>query len=457
MEQIVTVRMEDSRIKLVWLQCRGRETAVIAAEEKELPDDLAEKKWITQPKRLGEYLSRWISQKKKSVTKLVFCLPARYILTRELLFPDVNEEQLRMALRLNGTDYFPVDLEKCALALERNRRERGRCSLNVAAASDEMVQCCAAAARTAGVKRYAVVPEQSAIAALAAAKMNAAAGIAVWMEEERTFLMVFHQKTVILQRVLECGPKLLPAAVKRIIEEGKEVLSGEEEKQVYLLGSTEDAQLSFGLEETLGIPVKSCKVTAEEKNNAANVGAARSKARFLSREEETRCRRRKKREHCRLLLLTGALFSLLVITPSLLEFIAAASEVLEWKNRVLLAEAECPASKVYEEALHWQRTADEAEKVTESGRTVLPAFRKNLERKLPESFSLEHFSYAEGEIQFSAFTAGKQEAAELLKALEEMDGVSEVRLGTLSSIREENTEQVLFSVSCCLDEGKEKP
>ena len=155
--------------------------------------------------------------------------------------------------------------------------------------------------------------------------------------------------------------------------------------------------------------------------------------------------------------MTGALFSLLVITPSLLDFIAAASEVLEWKNRVLLAEAECPASKVYEEALHWQRTADEAEKVTESGRTVLPAFRKNLERKLPESFSLEHFSYAEGEIQFSAFTAGKQEAAELLKELEEMDGVSEVRLGTLSSIREENTEQVLFSVSCCLDEGKEKP
>ena len=47
--------------------------------------------------------------------------------------------------------------------------------------------------------------------------------------------------------------------------------------------------------------------------------------------------------------------------------------------------------------------------------------------------------------------------AELLGALEEIDGVSDVRLGSLSSVREEETEQVLFSISCCLDGGEEEP
>ena len=82
---------------------------------------------------------------------------------------------------------------------------------------------------------------------------------------------------------------------------------------------------------------------------------------------------------------------------------------------------------------------------------------KKLERKLPESFSLERFSYTEGEILFSACADGKQSVAELLGALEEIDGVSDVRLGSLSSVREEETEQVLFSISCCLDGGEEEP
>lgn len=457
MEQIVTVRMEDSGIKLVWLQCRGGENTVIAAEEKELPDILAEKRWIMEPERLGELLGHWISKEKNSARRLVFCLSSRYVLTRDLMLPNMKEEQLRMAIRLNGTDYFPVDLEDCALALGRNRSEKGRSSFTVAAAPDAMVRACAAAARAAGIKKTAVVPEQSAIAALAAEEMKEDTGLFVWMEEECSFLMVFRQRTLILQRVLECSPKLLPAAVKRMLEESKELLSGDEVKRVYLLGDAADSRFCLCLEETLGVPVSLRKWAMAEKTYAANVGAALSKVRFLSKEEETKLQRQKKRERCRIFFLTAVLISLLVITPSLLNYFAAASEVLEWKKRVLLAEAECPDTEVYEEALHWQKTADEVEKMTESGRTRLPAFLKKLERKLPESFSLERFSYTEGEILFSACADGKQSVAELLGALEEIDGVSDVRLGSLSSVREEETEQVLFSISCCLDGGEEEP
>ena len=184
MEQIVTVRMEDSGIKLVWLQCREGENTVIAAEEKELPDILAEKRWIMEPERLGELLGHWISKEKNSARRLVFCLSSRYVLTRDLMLPNMKEEQLRMAIRLNGTDYFPVDLEDCALALGRNRSEKGRSSFTVAAAPDAMVRACAAAARAAGIKKTAVVPEQSAIAALAAEEMKEDTGLFVWMEEE---------------------------------------------------------------------------------------------------------------------------------------------------------------------------------------------------------------------------------------------------------------------------------
>ena len=111
----------------------------------------------------------------------------------------------------------------------------------------------------------------------------------------------------------------------------------------------------------------------------------------------------------------------------------------------------------YREVLDWRSTTEEAEQITEPGRLQLMTFLRELGQKCPESFCLESFSYAEGEVIFSASAVGKQPVAELLWGMERMNGVSEVRLEMLSSDWEEETERVQFSVYCLLAGGKEEP
>ena len=104
MDQTITVMVEDRRIKLVWLRCFRGEAVVLGTAVEELPESLAEKRWVDAVGELGGFLRKRMQKKQIAVRRMVFCLPSRYVLTRELTFPKMKEEQLRMALRLNAAD-----------------------------------------------------------------------------------------------------------------------------------------------------------------------------------------------------------------------------------------------------------------------------------------------------------------------------------------------------------------
>ena len=144
MGKLLSIVLTDNHIRIAELSNGRRGVSVYRLLTKEVPESLVSGGLIVDVRGFAEYLNATLKYANIKTKKVVFSLPSDRIMSREVVLPEMKEEKLKTALKVNAPEYFPVELtdyvlsyftisriledetEKPGTRTKRRRRERKR-------------------------------------------------------------------------------------------------------------------------------------------------------------------------------------------------------------------------------------------------------------------------------------------------------------------------------------------
>lgn len=250
MGKLLSIILSDNHIRIAELSNGGRGVSIHRLLTKEVPESLVTGGRILDVHGFGEYLSSTLKYANIKTKKVVFSLPSDRIMSREVVLPEMKEEKLKIALKVNAPEYFPVELTDYVLSYfvisrimgdetdseeeedgekkkskKRNSgkkksrkktvagKKKQKLRLMVVAAPNEMVQSYYDTAKMAHLKLQSLDYIGNSVFQLTSNQIGDEPCLVIQLDEEHTVLTVYNETVMVLQRHMDFGSNILLQAV----------------------------------------------------------------------------------------------------------------------------------------------------------------------------------------------------------------------------------------------------
>lgn len=233
MGKLLSIVLTDNHIRIAELSNGRRGVSVYRLLTKEVPESLVSGGLIVDVRGFAEYLNATLKYANIKTKKVVFSLPSDRIMSREVVLPELKEEKLKTALKVNAPEYFPVELTDYVLsyftisriledetengdeeAQEKKKakrkkpeigRRRSKLRLMVVAVPNEMVQSYYDAAKLAHLKLLSVDYIGNSVFQLTSNQIGDEPCLVIQLDEEHTVLTIYNETVMVLQRHVDFG------------------------------------------------------------------------------------------------------------------------------------------------------------------------------------------------------------------------------------------------------------
>ncbi len=235
MGKLLSIVLTDNHIRIAELSNGRRGVSVYRLLTKEVPESLVSGGLIVDVRGFAEYLNATLKYANIKTKKVVFSLPSDRIMSREVVLPEMKEEKLKTALKVNAPEYFPVELTDYVLSYftisriledetengdedeetqERKKakrkkpgigRSRSKLRLMVVAVPNEMVQSYYDAAKLAHLKLISVDYIGNSVFQLTSNQIGDEPCLVIQLDEEHTVLTIYNETVMVLQRHVDFG------------------------------------------------------------------------------------------------------------------------------------------------------------------------------------------------------------------------------------------------------------
>ena len=235
MGKLLSIVLTDNHMRIAELSNGRRGVSVYRLLTKEVPESLVSGGLIVDVRGFAEYLNATLKYANIKTKKVVFSLPSDRIMSREVVLPEMKEEKLKTALKVNAPEYFPVELTDYVLSYftisriledetengeedeetqERKKakrkkpgigRSRSKLRLMVVAVPNEMVQSYYDAAKLAHLKLISVDYIGNSVFQLTSNQIGDEPCLVIQLDEEHTVLTIYNETVMVLQRHVDFG------------------------------------------------------------------------------------------------------------------------------------------------------------------------------------------------------------------------------------------------------------
>ncbi len=429
---------------------------------------------------LASVLSSEFSERGITAKRVVFTIGSSGIMLRRIFLPIMKEALVRVTVRTNAKDYFPVGLSEYALACFMSELRKGQKNFYVtaAAAPEKQIRFCHEAAERAGLRLENVCFEAGSLASFFTDRAEKALLI-VYLEKDHVTLFVTEKGVPAILRYTELPEdvqqrsRVAGGVVDSVLsmmlcwEDGGKVTPPE---AVCILGRKEQAEIwEREMGGRLSVPVYRCGieefVTEKDRKQlspdiledyAVPIGAALTSVSFVTESEERRMYREKRSRIYRTGILLGILFSVLMVTFPALEYFRAGMGRMDLESRLMLSDPAVPVLEKYEAACEKWEDALLLLDASKTDGDIMSALLEDFELMCPENVQITEFGFQENEVRLSAVAPGKEEAAEFIRIVREIPEVEEIELRSLYDDYSVDNKGVQFSLICGLQEGQEE-
>ena len=244
MGKLLSIVLNDNHIRIAELSEGRRGVTVYRLLTKEVPESLVSGGIIVDVRGFGEYLNSTLKYANIKTKKVVFSLPSDRIMSREVILPEMNEEKLKTALRVNAPEYFPVELTDYVLSYftisrvveeepeseeedgeepekkkpkkkkkRTGKKKKSKLRLMVVAAPNDMVQSYYDAAKLAHLKLISLDYIGNSVFQLTSNQIGDEPCLVIQLDEEHTVLTIYNDTVMVLQRHVDFGSITLLQAV----------------------------------------------------------------------------------------------------------------------------------------------------------------------------------------------------------------------------------------------------
>lgn len=106
MGKLLSIVLTDNHMRIAELSNGRRGVSVYRLLTKEVPESLVSGGLIVDVRGFAEYLNATLKYANIKTKKVVFSLPSDRIMSREVVLPEMKEEKLKTALKVNAPEYF---------------------------------------------------------------------------------------------------------------------------------------------------------------------------------------------------------------------------------------------------------------------------------------------------------------------------------------------------------------
>lgn len=110
MAKVLSIIINNNKIRIAQVKKTRRGITVGQVIEKELPLTVVDDSTIINPTELAKFLRSLLKVSNIKTRNVIFTLPSDKVMTRETIFPAMKDEDIRLAIRTNASEYFPIDL-----------------------------------------------------------------------------------------------------------------------------------------------------------------------------------------------------------------------------------------------------------------------------------------------------------------------------------------------------------
>ncbi|WP_294146969.1 pilus assembly protein PilM [uncultured Clostridium sp.] len=244
MGKLLSIVLNDNHIRIAELSEGRRGVTVYRLLTKEVPESLVSGGIIVDVRGFGEYLNSTLKYANIKTKKVVFSLPSDRIMSREVILPEMNEEKLKTALRVNAPEYFPVELTDYVLSYftisrvveeepeseeedgeepgkkkpkkkkkRTGKKKKSKLRLMLVAAPNDMVQSYYDAAKLAHLKLISLDYIGNSVFQLTSNQIGDEPCLVIQLDEEHTVLTIYNDTVMVLQRHVDFGSITLLQAV----------------------------------------------------------------------------------------------------------------------------------------------------------------------------------------------------------------------------------------------------
>ena len=236
MGKLLSIVLNDNHIRIAELSEGRRGVTVYRLLTKEVPESLVSGGIIVDVRGFGEYLNSTLKYANIKTKKVVFSLPSDRIMSREVILPEMNEEKLKTALKVNAPEYFPVELTDYVLSYftisrvveeetesgeedgeesekkkhkkkkkRTGKKKKSKLRLMVVAAPNDMVQSYYDTAKLAHLKLISLDYIGNSVFQLTSNQIGDEPCLVIQLDEEHTVLTIYNETVMVLQRHVDFG------------------------------------------------------------------------------------------------------------------------------------------------------------------------------------------------------------------------------------------------------------
>lgn len=181
------------------------------------PQDMMSEGVIQDVSMFRSLLASKLKENKISTKKALFVLNSARIATREVEIPAVKDKQIKEMIKMNASDYFPVDLEQYQLVHEILERVEGEAEkkirVSVIAVPKDLIRSYELLANACKLQLVGLDYTGNAIKQLMLREIPGEVKATVKIDENMTILTVMDGEQVKLQRIINYG---IAAAIEEI-------------------------------------------------------------------------------------------------------------------------------------------------------------------------------------------------------------------------------------------------
>lgn len=236
MGKLLSIVLNDNHIRVAELSEGRRGVTVYRLLTKEVPESLVSGGIIVDVRGFAEYLNSILKYANIKTKKAVFSLPSDRIMSREVILPEMKEEKLKAALRVNAPEYFPVELTDYVLSYftisrvveddpeseeedgeepekkkpkkkkkQTGKKKKSKLRLMVVAAPNDMVQSYYDTAKLAHLKLVSLDYIGNSVFQLTSNQIGDEPCLVIQLDEEHTVLTIYNDTVMVLQRHVDFG------------------------------------------------------------------------------------------------------------------------------------------------------------------------------------------------------------------------------------------------------------
>ncbi len=243
MSNVLSIVINDNRMRIAELRSGKKGVTVCRLLTKEVPASLIEDGTIRDAREFADLLASVLQNANIKTKRVIFSLPSDKLMTREVILPELDDEKLKTALKVNASDYFPIDLSDYVLGYfpiskiiddteeeeepeeeddrksrkkkgkknkkdkkdKKGRKGRTKLRLMVVAAPNEMVQSYYDAAKLAHLKLESVDYLGNSVFQLTTNQVGEEPCLVIQLDEDHTVLTIYDEMVMVLQRHVDFG------------------------------------------------------------------------------------------------------------------------------------------------------------------------------------------------------------------------------------------------------------